>query len=409
MRKKGLLLLAALLALCGCTAQSNIADVSHRTMLTVVLWDYDKTSYDWKLIRAFEDSHPDVQVEVVSYPDAYYDQKMQARLLSGRQTDVFLCRTMDSLYKLYEYGIAQPLDELLAQYGHDLRDSAELVQMQFDGHQYGIPYRRDRYVLLYNCKLFDRAGIPYPKERLTWEQVHELAQQMQSSLSEGEYAMMSLPMDIQWLATGKNGGYDNAESMRQIIGWVQQMQQERCMPQYSTCIAQDIQQQCFELGQYGMYIGGTWYLNYLMTDYRAGRFDFRWGVTEAPVWAEDQKSSETVIQTGMGICRSSQQQKLAWEFIRFAAGAESAKIMAAEQMMPAYLDSEVEEIYRNSFYGAYLDPMVYLDRETAVGAYQDTSREQEILCDAFRQSVTGQKDIDMALRNAQREIEALSS
>lgn len=265
MRKKGLLLLAALLALCGCTAQSNIADVSRRTMLTVVLWDYDKTSYDWKLIRAFEDSHPDVQVEVVSYPDAYYDQKMQARLLSGRQTDVFLCRTMDSLYKLYEYGIAQPLDELLAQYGHDLRDSAELVQMQFDGHQYGIPYRRDRYVLLYNCKLFDRAGIPYPKERLTWEQVHELAQQMQSSLSEGEYAMMSLPMDIQWLATGKNGGYDNAESMRQIIGWVQQMQQERCMPQYSTCIAQDIQQQCFELGQYGMYIGGTWYLDYLMT------------------------------------------------------------------------------------------------------------------------------------------------
>lgn len=364
MRKKGLLLLAALLALCGCTAQSNIADVSRRTMLTVVLWDYDKTSYDWKLIRAFEDSHPDVQVEVVSYPDAYYDQKMQARLLSGRQTDVFLCRTMDSLYKLYEYGIAQPLDELLAQYGHDLRDSAELVQMQFDGHQYGIPYRRDRYVLLYNCKLFDRAGIPYPKERLTWEQVHELAQQMQ---------------------------------------------QERCMPQYSTCIAQDIQQQCFELGQYGMYIGGTWYLDYLMTDYRAGRFDFRWGVTEAPVWAEDQKSSETVIQTGMGICRSSQQQELAWEFIRFAAGAEGAKIMAAEQMMPAYLDSEVEEIYRNSFYGAYLDPMVYLDRETAVGAYQDTSREQEILCDAFRQSVTGQKDIDMALRNAQREIEALSS
>ena len=48
MRKKGLLLLAALLALCGCTAQSNIADVSRRTMLTVVLWDYDKTSYDWK-------------------------------------------------------------------------------------------------------------------------------------------------------------------------------------------------------------------------------------------------------------------------------------------------------------------------------------------------------------------------
>ena len=82
-------------------------------------------------------------------------------------------------------------------------------------------------MLLYNCELFDRAGIPYPKERLTWEQVNELAQQMQGRLSEDEYAMMSLPMDIQWLASGKNGDYDNAESMRQIIECVQQMQQER--------------------------------------------------------------------------------------------------------------------------------------------------------------------------------------
>lgn len=67
----------------------------------------------------------------------------------------------------------------------------------------------------------------------------------------------------------------------------------------------------------------------------------------------------------------------------------------------------MEEIYRNSFYGAYLDPMVYLDRETAVGAYQDTSREQEILCDAFRQSVTGQQDTDTALQSAQQQIDAL--
>lgn len=134
-----------------------------------------------------------------------------------------------------------------------------------------------------------------------------------------------------------------------------------------------------------MYIGGTWYLNYLMTDYRAWRFNFRWGVTEAPAWAEDQKSSETVIQTGMASAVPRSSRSWRGSSSALAAGAEGAKIMAAEQMMPAYLDSEVEEIYRNSFYGAYLDPMVYLDRETAVGAYRDTSREQEILCDAFRQ------------------------
>lgn len=92
MRRKIALLMAVLCVLCGCTAQENV-EAQKQTALTVVLWDYDKTSYDSRLVQAFEESHPEVRVNIVSYPDAYYDQKMQARLLGGRQTDVFLCRT----------------------------------------------------------------------------------------------------------------------------------------------------------------------------------------------------------------------------------------------------------------------------------------------------------------------------
>lgn len=120
-------------------------EAQKQTALTVVLWDYDKTSYDSRLVQAFEESHPEVRVNIVSYPDAYYDQKMQARLLGGRQTDVFLCRTIGSLHQLYEYGIAQPLDSLMEQYGHDLQGEQLLEQMRFDGEQYGVPYRTDHY------------------------------------------------------------------------------------------------------------------------------------------------------------------------------------------------------------------------------------------------------------------------
>lgn len=408
MRRKIALLMAVLCVLCGCTAQENV-EAQKQTALTVVLWDYDKTSYDSRLVQAFEESHPEVRVNIVSYPDAYYDQKMQARLLGGRQTDVFLCRTIGSLHQLYEYGIAQPLDSLMEQYGHDLQGEQLLEQMRFDGEQYGVPYRTDHYVLLYNCDLFDKAGIPYPKQQMTWEQVYALAQQLQQGLSADEYAMMALPMDIQWLAAGRNGDYSSAENIRQISEWMVCMQQAHCMPQYSDAIARDIQQQCFELGKYGMYIGGTWYLNYLRTDAAAGRFHFHWGVVEVPAWADGQRSSEPVVQTGMGICRASQQQELAWEFIQFAAGAEGARIMASEQMLPAYMDSTVETAYQSSFQGEYLDPAIYKGRKNHVSAYRDDSREREILCAAFRQSVTRQKDIDTALRNAQREIEALSS
>ena len=79
---------------------------------------------------------------------------------------------------------------------------------------------RDSYVLLYNCDLFDKAGIPYPKQQMTWEQVYALAQQLQQGLSADEYAMMALPMDIQWLAAGRNGDYSSAENIRQISEWM---------------------------------------------------------------------------------------------------------------------------------------------------------------------------------------------
>ena len=224
----------------------------------------------------------------------------------------------------------------MEQYGHDLEGQQALDQMWFDGELYGIPYRIDHYVLLYNCDLFDKADLPYPRQQMTWEQVHALARQIQQSLADDEYAMMTLPMDIQWLTAGRNGDYSRAEGIRQIIEWMLQMWKDRCMPLYSDAIAQDVQQQCFELGKYGMYIGGTWYLNYLRTDAEAGRFRFRWGAVKAPGWTAEQRNDEAVIQTEIAVCRASQQKELAWEFIRFAAGAEGARIMASEQMLPTW-------------------------------------------------------------------------
>lgn len=84
----------------------------------------------------------------------------------------------------------------MEQYGHDLEGQQALDQMWFDGELYGIPYRIDHYVLLYNCDLFDKADLPYPRQQMTWEQVHALARQIQQSLADDEYAMMTLPMDI---------------------------------------------------------------------------------------------------------------------------------------------------------------------------------------------------------------------
>ena len=401
MRRGILLMLVTLCVLTACGAPAEKA-VASEQVLTIALWDYDKISYDRRLVEAFEETHPDVRVRVISYPDAYYDQKIESLLIGGRQVDVFFIRTLSSLERLVEYDAAEPLDALAEESALDLVESPDLDYMRLSGQLYGVPYRHDRYVLVYNCDLFDRAGVDYPGPDVTWEQVQEIARQLQTGLKDDEYALMVLPMDIQWVASGRTAPVEagSAENLRPIMELLLGMQREGTAPAYGDCIAQDIQQQCFELGKYGMYVGGTWYLNYLMTDEQAGRFDFRWGVTTAPRWEKSDGSKEAAILSGLGICRQSENKTLAWEFIQFVTGAEGARIMAEEQMMPAYMDESIQKIYRQSFAGDVLDPAVYQNRPTLYGG----GALQQVQCDAFRQCMLGQKTVEQAIRDMEEQL-----
>lgn len=398
-----LLTVMCFLTACGAPVEKSPAP---EQVLTITLWDYDKTSYDQRLVEAFEETHPGVRVQVISYPDAYYDQKMEALLTGVQKVDIFFIRSLPSLKRLVEYDAVCPLDTLLEEYGLDLADSPDLDYMRLDGQLYGVPYRHDQYVLVYNCDLFDRAGIDYPGPDVTWEQVQAIARQLQPMLNEDEYALMVLPMDIQWVVSGRTSPVEegSAENLRPIMELLLEMQHEGTVPAYGDCIMQDIQQQCFELGKYGMYVGGTWYLNYLMTDEQAGRFDFRWGVTTAPRWEQGDRSTATAVLSGMGICQQSENRELAWEFIQFATGAEGAKIMAEEQMMPAYMDERIQEIYRQSFAGDVLDPAVYQSRPTRYGSKTQTAASQQVQCDAFRQCMIGEKTVDEAIREMEEQL-----
>ncbi|MDO4616878.1 MAG: extracellular solute-binding protein [Lachnospiraceae bacterium] len=270
---------------------------------------------------------------------------------------------------------------------------------------YALPYRNDRYVLVYNCDLFDQAGIEYPNGQITWDDFFSIAEQLQPALEDDQYACMTLPMDVQWMASGRMLSQENdAESMHPIMNWMLNMQDKGLTPSYSDCIAQDIQQQCFELGDYAMYIGGSWYLNYLASDQKKELFSFSWGVTAAPYWEEDEGYAATSILTGIGITKQSDNKELAYSFLDFITGEQGAVIMAGEQMIPAYTNDIIQEVYRESFSGKVLDDSVY--KTESSGLKRDTeSRVQEVLCDGWRKAVTRQEKVDQVIEDMKREIE----
>ncbi len=390
-----------LLLLCGCSASD--AHIGERTRtLTIALWDYDQVSYDRSVVEAFEKLYPDVQVRVLSYPDTYYDQKAESLLMSGKQVDVVYLRTLASLKDLCAQRMMLPLDGFMDSGNFDANRYKDLEYMRYQGNTYAVPYRRDHYVLFYNCDLFDRAGVPYPEDGITWQEFRQLGLRLQQETGLADtYGIMILPMPIQWMASTqtyplsyRNGDIQALTPGMNLLLGIQF--EDGSAPLYGDCVAANVQQRQFETGRFSMYVGGTWFLNYLTSDQQAGRFRFQWGVCAQPRWEGQDPETLTTIPTGMGIGKNTADPALAWEFIRFAAGDAGARIMAKEQMLPAYNSDEMQQIFRDNFIGKSLSPGAS-DNQRGVcsGIPTDEEKQRELqLENLFTAIVTGQTTLD---------------
>lgn len=129
----------------------------------------------WELVKDFHAKHPDIVIEHIEQVD-WQMEKIILREVAGDPFDV-VYTVIEQAWSLVAEGIIYPLDEMMA------RDTSEewlefvedvhpaLWRMwQRDGKQYYIPYEWNNMVMYYNPKLFDEAGLSYPKPGWTWDE-----------------------------------------------------------------------------------------------------------------------------------------------------------------------------------------------------------------------------------------------
>lgn len=83
----------------------------------------------------------------------------------------------------YVQEIIQPLDELVEKHNFDLGKVNSSVidtirSMDSEGRLLTIPNSNDYVVMYYNKEVFDKFGIDYPTEKMTWEETIALAKQV---------------------------------------------------------------------------------------------------------------------------------------------------------------------------------------------------------------------------------------
>jgi multiple sugar transport system substrate-binding protein len=116
------------------------------------------------LIGEFEDTHPQVQVELLHIPDNYF-QKLHILVAGDLTPDVMFVNSL-SFAEYAEYGILMPLDERLDKPGSDISKTtfheAALKALSWKHHVYGIPRDISDLAVFVNTDLFRQAGISLP-------------------------------------------------------------------------------------------------------------------------------------------------------------------------------------------------------------------------------------------------------
>ncbi len=129
------------------------------------------------VVQNFIDAHPNLEVEVDSGPWGDYVTKIQTQLASGIAPDVWFQENAVILGNGAK-GAAKDLASLVNSELDKSLYSGSLFAAQTGDQIWGVPHDVNNIALAYNKTLFDEAGIDYPTDTWTYQDMYEAAQKL---------------------------------------------------------------------------------------------------------------------------------------------------------------------------------------------------------------------------------------
>jgi multiple sugar transport system substrate-binding protein len=198
-----LAMLLGLMSLTGCGTSDG------KTTLTFQIWDVNQRDGMQAMCDAYTAQHPDVEIEVqVTSWDEYWT-KLEAAAESNTMPDIFWMHTNQILY-YSDFGMLADLTDLYEDENFYTDHYSEISldnARGSDGKLYGVPKDKDNVCLVYNKEMFDQAGVSYPDETWTWDDLVSASEAIYAAT--GKYGYMAYADDQlgYWNFVYQAGGY----------------------------------------------------------------------------------------------------------------------------------------------------------------------------------------------------------
>ena len=295
------------------------------------------TEADPAIIENFEASHPGIKVELEEIPFSELVSQINLRF-GANDTSIDVIAADVPLVSSYGYrGWLLPLDDVFTDEEKADWLSAALSAGSYQGELIAAPLSTSTQLLYYNAEAFEAAGLTPPgqDERLTWEQVVEIAQEVQVVGDDGEvevwgfqweqttapYQLLPLMGSLGGAYIGEDGltvdGVVNSEEWVEAATFYYDMYNTyEVAPQSDTINGPDL----FTNGNLAMLIAGPWQIAGF-----AENADFEWGVSRHPYF-EDGVVATATGSWHLGVNSLSEHPEEAKAFVRWLSTSEGAEM-----------------------------------------------------------------------------------
>ena len=408
-----ILALTLLLPLAACGAADG------KTHLKFQIWDVAQRESMQAICDAYTAKNPDVVIEVQVTNWNEYWTKMEAAAESNTMPDIFWMHTNQILY-YSDFGMLADVTELYddvepGYYENHFSDISIGNAQGTDGRMYGVPKDKDNIFLVYNKEMFDAAGVAYPDENWTWDDLVNASQTIYDKT--GKYGYMAYNDDQMgyWSFVYQAGGYilneDNTQAGFDQPGTKKGMEFYVGMQSYDWCpkqayFAETAPGTAFFSGIGAMYIEGNWELMNKCVNFP--NMDGKWDIAPMPK-CPDPVSGDGRATISNGLCYSTaakgKTRDIALDVIKFF-GTEEAQLLASSYGAAISAYNGTEQPYFDAFdeKGYDINVEMVMDQfEYGVQNVNNSAKPKwkSPVLDELNKVYNGQQSLDEAMANMQ--------
>ncbi|MBS1703330.1 MAG: sugar ABC transporter substrate-binding protein [Armatimonadetes bacterium] len=281
--------------------------------------DFDKLVE--QIYKDFEKQNPDIQLVVENMPGDYVSKVMLSHI-AGVVPDVTVLDASSSAL-FVKNGVLEDLTPFIRNdprfHESDFYENT-LQAGTYNGHLYSIPVDFTPMVMYYNKDLFDRAGVPYPRNGWTFQQFHDTCAALAKKGQKAFVMSTWMPGWVMWLwnnggavldptGTRASGTLDSPQNAT-TVEFLKELVDQGYAPKLSEVAATGVDP--FANGDVAMAVSGHWSI----IGYKsAKKIDWRHlGIVSMPT--ELPSPATVYYESGLGIGHGCKHPEAAWKFIK---------------------------------------------------------------------------------------------